>query len=52
MKLKHEPYVLTAGCGAGGVVGMRHDLTGNCDLWIVSGEGEAEFSVKVSWGKT
>jgi hypothetical protein len=31
---------------------FRAKLTGNCDLWIVSGEGEAEFSVKVSWGKT
>jgi hypothetical protein len=30
---------------------FRAKLTGNCDLWIVSGEGEAEFSVKVSWGK-
>jgi hypothetical protein len=26
-------------------------LSGECDLWIVSGEGEAEFKVKLSWGK-
>lgn len=25
-------------------------LTGKCDLWIVSGEGEAEFKVTLSWG--
>jgi hypothetical protein len=27
-------------------------LSGECDLWIVSGEGEAEFKVKLSWGKS
>ncbi|MGJ5236997.1 CU044_2847 family protein, partial [Bradyrhizobium oligotrophicum] len=26
-------------------------LSGECDLWIVSGEGEAEFKVKLSWEK-
>lgn len=26
-------------------------LTGECDLWIVSGEGKAEFKVTLSWGK-
>jgi len=26
-------------------------LTGECDLWIVSGEGEAEFKVTLAWGK-
>ena len=26
-------------------------LSGECDLWIVSGEGEAEFKVTLSWGK-
>jgi hypothetical protein len=26
-------------------------LTGECDLWIVSGEAEAEFKVTVTWGK-
>jgi hypothetical protein len=26
-------------------------LTAECDLWIVSGEGEAEFKVTLAWGK-
>lgn len=26
-------------------------LSGECDLWIVSGKGEAEFKVKLTWGK-
>jgi hypothetical protein len=26
-------------------------LTGECDLWIVSGEGKAEFKVTLTWGK-
>lgn len=26
-------------------------LSGECDLWIVSGSGDAEFKVKLSWGK-
>jgi hypothetical protein len=26
-------------------------LSGECDLWIVSGEGEAEFKVKLCWEK-
>jgi hypothetical protein len=25
-------------------------LSGECDLWIVSGDGEAEFKVKLAWG--
>ncbi len=25
-------------------------LSGDCDLWIVSGKGEAEFKVTLSWG--
>jgi len=25
-------------------------LTGDCDLWIVSGEAKAEFKVKLVWG--
>jgi Trypsin-co-occurring domain 1 len=25
-------------------------LSGDCDLWIVSGEGKAEFKVKLAWG--
>lgn len=30
---------------------FRASLTGECDLWIVSGEAEAEFTVKLVWGK-
>jgi len=30
---------------------FKASLTGECDLWIVSGEGAAEFSVTVTWGK-
>jgi hypothetical protein len=26
-------------------------LSSECDLWIVSGEGKAEFKVTLSWGK-
>jgi Trypsin-co-occurring domain 1 len=26
-------------------------LTAECDLWIVSGTGEAEFKVTLTWGK-
>ena len=31
---------------------FRASLTADCDLWIVSGEGEAEFKVTLGWGKT
>lgn len=27
-------------------------LTADCNLWVVSGEGKAEFKVKLSWGKS
>jgi NTP-dependent ternary system trypsin peptidase co-occuring protein len=30
---------------------FRATLSRECDLWIVSGEGEAEFKVTLSWGK-
>jgi hypothetical protein len=30
---------------------FRASLTGECDLWIVSGEAEAEFTVKLAWEK-
>jgi hypothetical protein len=26
-------------------------LSGDCDLWIVSAEGKAEFKVTLTWGK-
>ena len=26
-------------------------ISGDCDLWIVSGEGEADFTVTLAWGK-
>jgi Trypsin-co-occurring domain 1 len=26
-------------------------LSGDCDLWIVSGEGKADFKVKLAWNK-
>lgn len=29
---------------------FKAKLTAECDLWVVSGEGEAEFTVKVTWG--
>ena len=31
---------------------FRASLSAECDLWIVSGEGEAEFKVTVSWEKS
>ena len=30
---------------------FKASLTGECDFWIVSGEGEAEFTVKLAWEK-
>ena len=26
-------------------------LKGDCDLWVVSGEGKADFKVKLAWNK-
>src|SRR4051794_16122248 len=30
---------------------FRASLSSECDLWIVSGDAEAEFKVKLAWGK-
>lgn len=30
---------------------FRASLSAECDLWIVAGEGEAEFKVTLAWGK-
>ena len=30
---------------------FRASLSGNCDLWVVSADGEAEFKVTLAWGK-
>jgi hypothetical protein len=30
---------------------FRVSLSSECDLWIVSGDGDAEFKVTISWGK-
>ena len=30
---------------------FRASLSGECDLWIVSGNAEAEFKVTLAWGK-
>jgi hypothetical protein len=30
---------------------FKASLSAECDLWIVSGEGEAEFKVTLAWGK-
>jgi hypothetical protein len=27
-------------------------LSGDCNLWVVSGEGEAEFKIKLVWGSS
>ncbi len=30
---------------------FRASISGECNLWIVSGDGEAEFKVTLTWGK-
>ena len=30
---------------------FRASISGECDLWIVYGDGEAEFKVTLTWGK-
>jgi Trypsin-co-occurring domain 1 len=30
---------------------LRASLSSECNLWIVSGDGEAEFKVMLAWGK-
>jgi hypothetical protein len=30
---------------------LRASLSSECNLWIVSGDGEAEFKVMLTWGK-
>jgi hypothetical protein len=30
---------------------FRASLSGECDLWIVAGDGEAEFTVTLGWDK-
>jgi hypothetical protein len=42
-KMIHRPEKVEMEFGA--------SLTADCDLWIVSGEGEAEFKVTLTWGK-
>ena len=32
-------------------VELRASMTSECNLWIVSGDGEAEFKVKLAWGR-
>jgi hypothetical protein len=32
-------------------VELRASLSSDCNLWIVSGDGAAEFKVTLSWGK-
>jgi len=41
--LPHRPDKIDMEFGA--------SLTADCDLWIVSGNGSAEFKVKLTWGK-
>lgn len=43
-KMLHRPDKVEMEFGA--------TLTADCDLWIVSGEGEAALKVTLSWGKS
>src|ERR1700722_4296298 len=42
-KMVHRPDKVEMEFGA--------SLTADCNLWTVSGKGEAEFKVTLSWGK-
>ena len=42
-KLAHRPDKIEMEFGA--------SLSSECDLWVVSGEGKADFKVKLAWGK-
>jgi hypothetical protein len=42
-KLTHRPGKVEMEFGA--------SLSGDCDLWVVSGEGKADFKVKLKWDK-
>jgi hypothetical protein len=41
-QITHRPDKVELGFGAA--------LSGDVDLWVVSGEGKADFKVKLTWG--
>lgn len=41
-RMAHRPEKVEMEFGA--------SLSGDCDLWVVSGEGKADFRVKLVWG--
>jgi hypothetical protein len=40
-RMPHRPSKVEMEFGA--------SLSGDCDLWVVSGEGKADFKVKLAW---